>query len=415
MVRGRPRQEPGTWGAITTQQRPGGRWRAKARLRYRGGETKEIARHGSSKTAAIAAVTSALRIEATKHSPGGEAVTGVSDASPVTTLVTAYIEAKEKAAEVSPGTIRIYRSSLTNHVEPKLGSLTVQEVTTPAIEAALRDPASPGIWKTARSLLGGAWRWGLRTGRITTPSPVPATAATVKRSTRKTPDVATPAEIKAFIRTAETYTTDAKLPGPSMRSIWLPTAITLSVATGMRVTELVTSRWGDLHRVDERGEAIEGADWDDFTVGEATAFTIHGAKKGTLETPDGTLGAAERRVTLPDFAVKALLTWREQQPTHEIFPWIFPTATGRHITTDNISRAWRAMKDYAKEKELPDSEIDANHHLRRSAATWVAGELGLEVAQRFLGHSGQSVAERHYLGSELVRSGEAIQRRWDRG
>lgn len=410
MARGRPRQEPGTWGAITAHERSGGKWRAKARLRYRGGETKEIARHGSSKTAAIKALTSALRIEATKHSPGSEAVTGVGDASPVTTLVTAYIEAKEKDEEISSGTARIYRSSLARHIAPKLGGLAVREVSTPAIEAALRDPAKPGIWKTARALLGGAWRWGLQTGRITTPSPVPATATAAGRSARREPKAATPAQVKALIEAARSYSTDSSRPGPSTRAIWLPTALTLSVATGTRAAELVTTRWADLQRVDARGEAIDGAAWDDLTVGETTALTIHGVKKGTLETPDGVLGAAERRVTLPDFAVKALLAWREQQPTHDVFPWIFPTATGRHISTDNLARAWRGAREYA-----PETEIESNHHLRRSAATWVVAELGLETAQRFLGHAGQSVAERHYLGTELVRSGEAIQRRWDRG
>ena len=399
-----PQLVPGTWGAVTASQMPSGRWKSRVEVRYLGGQRGVHRPTRKTKAAAIAAATAWARAEAVKLGPGEDAATtGISNSSTASELVEAYLADPDVQAALSNTTLRQYRSTARLHVGTTIGSVPLEQLRVPAITAALRR-GGPGAWRSMRAVLGGAWRWGLRTGAITLPNPIPSTPPAPAVGGRR--ETATVAEVKAFIAAAEAYSKGGRM-GPTTRGVWLQFWIPVALALGARRSEVLAMKWEDLVRVDGRGRVLEDAAWDDDAAGGSAACRVRGGK--VRQTEKARLGeeTRPRLIELPEFAVEALLSWREEQPPASAFVW--PTSMGTAISTSSLGRTWRAVKEAAGE----GAAIESPHVLRRTAATWVAHGATTETAERLLGHRGASVADRYYIAEEAVMVGDIMQARWD--
>ena len=400
-----PQLKPGTWGEVTAAKTPNGRWKARVEVRYLGGNRGVHRPTRKTKKEAVAAATAWAREEAVKLGPGEESAAGrtISDTSTVSELVEAYLDDPEVQGAMSPSTQRQYRSTARLHIGTTIGSVQLGELRVPAITAALRR-GGPGAWRSMRAVLGGAWKWGLRTGAITLPNPIPSTPPAPAVGGRR--ETATVAEVKGFIAACAAYSTGGRM-GPSKRGAWLQYWVPVALGLGARRSEVLAMRWEDLCRVDERGRVLEGVAWDDDAAGGSPACRVRGVK--VRETEKARLGeeTRPRLIELPAFAATALRAWREEQPPSSEFVW--PTASGTAISTSSLGRTWRAVKEGAG-----DAAIESPHVLRRTAATWVAHDAGsVETAERLLGHRGASVAERFYVAEEAVMAGDIMQARWD--
>lgn len=392
-----PRLRPGTHGQITATKR-GDRWMGWAQVRYRGGEQVKAKRFRRTKREALDAITAWAETECKKISPADLADdAGLSDQSTVGELVARYMDDVED--DWSEATRRQYRSTAKKHLGA-VADLKLIEVS-PAVLTDAFKSSGPGAWRSARAVLGGAWKWALAAGTVTTPSPVVSTKAAPRSG--GTGDVSTAEAIKAFVGACAAYSKGKGLKGPSGPRIqYLQFMVPVSLGAATRVGELLRMRWEVLARVDESGVPIEGAAWDDESVGMATALTIHMTKakrKGEESRP--------RRVTLPGFAITALREWWETQPVD--MGWVWPTSNGTAMASAQVHTAWRKVR---KHSGLEDPE--SFHTLRRTAATWVGSATTLETAERMLGHKGSSVAEIHYVRPELVDTADIMQRRWDK-
>ena len=400
-----PQLKPGTWGEVTAAKTSTGRWKARVEVRYLGGKRGVHRPTRKTKREAVAAATAWARAEAVKLGPGeeGAATAAISDASSVSELVEAYLADADVQASLSPATRRQYQSTARLHVGTTIGAVQLGQLRVPAITAAMRR-GGPGVWRSMRAVLGGAWRWGLRTGAITLPNPVPSTPPAPAVGGRR--ETATAEEIKGFIAACATYSTSGRM-GPSKRGAWLQYWVPVALGLGARRSEVLAMQWGDLCRVDERGRGIDGAAWDDDAAGGSAACRVRGVK--VRESEKARLGeeTRPRLIELPRFAVEALLAWREEQPPASAFVWL--TSRGTPISTSSLGRTWRAVKE-----EAAGAAIESPHVLRRTAATWVAHDAGsVETAERLLGHRGASVAERFYVAEEAVLTGSLMQARWD--
>lgn len=400
-----PQLKPGTWGEVTAARTPTGRWKSRVEVRYLGGKRGVHRPTRKTKKEAVAAATDWAREEAVKLGPGEESTAGstISDTSTVSETVEAYLGDPDVQASMSPATQRQYRSTARLHIGTTIGSVRLGELRVPAITAAMRK-GGPGVWRSMRAVLGGAWKWGLRTGAITLPNPIPSTPPAPAVGGKR--ETATVDEVKGFIAACTAYSTGGRM-GPTKRGAWLQFWLPVALALGARRSEVLSMRWSDLVRVDARGRVLEGVAWDDDAAGGSAACRVRGGK--VRETEKARLGSETRPrlIELPPFAVDALRSWREEQPPASAFVW--PTAAGTAISTSSLGRTWRAVKE-----EAPGAAIESPHTLRRTAATWVAHDAGSEeVAERLLGHRGSSVAARFYVAEEAVMVADIMQARWD--
>lgn len=334
----------------------------------------------------------------------------ITDSSTVPELVRAYLV--ENKGEWKPRTVDQYEGTLKRYIVPALSGLTVRELTVRSANSFFRSLPRGG-WKSARAVLGGAYRWAISEELVSDHNPIANSKQPPKSRPRK--ETVTVTDFLIFREEAEEYCfpdpTGPTCMGPTTRRPWLPPMLTMALATGARVGELVRMRWEHLARVDDHGNPVECRPWDDTDAGRL-AITLQGEKgRGEDVTP--------RRQVLPRFAEDALVAWRTLQPDSP-GGWIWPTTNGTHVATSAVSRAWLSLRKDIEEREGEDT-LDGlparNHLLRATAITWVANDPdgGLDLAARFAGHKRASVTATYYVLPELVDTSAILQRRWDAG
>lgn len=408
---------PGTTGKIGVipEVRKGiktGGWVAFCEVRRPDGSRKRIKRYRKTKTAAHDAVRAAAEVERRKWGANNTqpTIADISDTSSVPELVRAYLD--ENKSDWKQRTIDQYEGTLRRHIVPALSDLAVRELTVRSANSFFRSLGRGG-WKSARAVLGGAYKWAISEELIDDHNPIVNSKQPPKSKPRK--ETVTVTDFLIFREEAEAYCfPNPKGPthmGPTTRRPWLPTMLTVGLATGARVGELVAMRWEHLARVDDHGNPVEGKPWDDQDAGRL-AITLQGEKgRGEDVTP--------RRQVLSQFAVDALVAWKKLQPDAP-GGWIWPTANGTHVATSAVSRAWVTLRKDIEEREGEEALEGLpprNHVLRATAITWVANapDGGLDMAARFAGHKRAGVTSTYYVLPELVDASAILQRRWDAG
>lgn len=408
---------PGTTGKIGVipEVRKGiktGGWVAFCEVRRPDGSRKRIKRYRRTKTAAHDAVRAAAEVERRKWGAGGVLPTAadITDSSTVPELVRAYLD--ENRSDWKQRTIDQYEGTLKRYIVPALSDLAVRELTVRSANTFFRS-LGPGGWKSARAVLGGAYRWAISEELIGDHNPIANSKQPPKSKPRK--ETVTSADFIRFRDEAKSYCvpdpTGPTRMGPERRRQWLPPMLTLALATGARVGELVAMRWEHLARVDDHGNPVEGKPWNDQHAGRLS-ITLQGEKgRGEDVTP--------RRQLLPKFAEDALVAWKKLQPDAP-GGWIWPTSRGTHVATSAVSRAWLALRKSIEDRAGADAleGLPArNHVLRATSITWVANapDGGLDMAARFAGHKQAGVTATYYVLPELVDASAILQRRWDAG
>ena len=372
MARGRPVIEPGEWGEVTVKQEAPKRWRAYVMAVTPLGEQRVHRPVRSARGAVIDAATTMARNTAT------DGAADVGEISADMTLADYLPKYLDHRTDLSPRSLKTYRSAVEAHIVPELGKLKLRAVTTPTIDQWLRTLA-PGTAQTCRAVLSGAFTQAIRWGAATA-NPVRETA---KRKIEKSdPVTLTAGQFAEWIRRVKAYQDDER-PGPGNRAEPLLRLIATIAGTGARPSEVLAMEWSHL----------------DLDADRPTAFLL-GTK--TRNAP--------RTVILPAFAVKAL---REQRATlkqggtdmAEFSAYVWPTATGRPISLSSLERWFRLVREHWA--EVHGGESDELLHVtpvvfRRTVASLVAEELGEYAASQQLGHGDTSVTRRHYIRQPMI-------------
>lgn len=362
MARGRPVLPVGTLGDIGLTELDNGKWMANVQVRLPNGTRKRLRRTGKT----VAEAKRKLKIAAAEAT----ATTDTDDLA-TTSRVTELLDYWLEHHKMSDGSRDVYASTIRNHITGTLGELRLNEVSTAKVEGLIRGLESrPATAKRARAILSSAFSLAARFDLV--PSN-PVRETTSPKQIKKDPRALTDAEFATFFAMVEHYTT-AGLTGRTTRAETFPLLLRFIAGTGVRLSEALRLQWADV----------------DLKATPPTAIV----------RPTKDEGESTRVIQLPHIAVDAIRS--QAATTGKVFPWVFPTSAGTHVSKSTVQRWMRRAREVWDEREKkparePDVSWVTPHTFRRDIATLLADEVSLLAASQQLGHADSTITEHHYL------------------
>jgi integrase len=163
--------------------------------------------------------------------------------------------------------------------------------------------------------------------------------------------------------------------------------ITLFIATGLRISELL------------------GLQWTDFDEAAATLTVsgkvIRAAGKGLMRIDETKTDAGRRTIPVPIFAA-AVLVVRRSTPYLGEQPMVFPSSAGTWRDPDNFRARWREVRS---DLGVPDA---TSHSFRKTVATLIDDQgLSARIGADHLGHSRISMTQDKYMARGRVHAAVA--------
>lgn len=361
---------PGEHGKITVT-RKGEIFYATTYVRLHSGKLRE--REASSRKSAEDARRE-LKRRVTAELAAGEPTGEITRRTTLSELFEVWIPAKVAEDRIGERTVTLYRDTWRLHGDQQIGALRIAELSTSRADQHLKSlPASAAVYM--RVILIGMYGLAARFDVIKH-NPMRETKNT---KTERTPARALTAMEFERVRQAVKVFTERKGPGPR-RGQMLPAFVELLAATGARPGEVLAIRWED---VDLLGSpptvTVKGTVVDS---GRVTGKPLHrqDSRKG---------GAPAHTVSLPKFGVQVLT---------DLYSVTGPEGTvlanrdGGLVALTNIRSALREALAVHE-----DLRWVTPHSFRRTAGTVVRNGLGVEAAQRQLGHAQLATTESHYV------------------
>ena len=401
MTRGRPPMPIGTWGKINrTEVRPGF-WFAETYVRDADGVTRRVRRYspgGVDRKGAAAERELVAHLAKRDRTPSGGDIAADTTIADLWTAYRAHLTEQGRA----PKTFERY-DVVAKRITTGLREVRLREASTQRLDRFLRavEKHSPADAKTARTILTGMFKLAVRYGVLDV-NPVRETQAadvTPKRKARAftatelaqvVKDVSsstlpcvrllTAAEKRAKVEldpagapTIAEYCAAADLEDP----------VTMLAATGVRISELLGIRWGDI-------------DFDARTV-TVRSKVVRAAGQGLqLVEAEDDVKNRDRILELPAFAVSMLRRRKLAQPPNELGV-VFASAAGGLRDPNNTTKQWRRVR-----RALGIDWVSP-HTFRKTVATLIddAG-LSARVAADQLGHARASTTQDWYMARGRV-------------
>lgn len=376
----RPPLPVGTWGSITVDQPRPGRYRARARFRDYDGHTRQVERTGRTRGAARAALTAYFT---ERTAPAGEELTASTRLHVVAAVWQAEAITRYDAGDLAENTLRRYLEVLTGHVLPALGGLTVAECTVSRVDRFLKATAEQTGAPTAklcRTILTGVLGLAVRHGAATA-NPVrdaaPVTVAHAEPRALTVDEIRTMRDAIRRWQHGDPVTGRARRGRPPTQD--LLDVVDVMLATGARVGEVLALRWEDVDL--ERGTV---------TVSGTIVAGRERPRKLRRQTHPKS-STSRRRLSLPPFAVDALMRRRLAVVVANVHDVVFPSTNG-------------TLRDPAVVRKQLDKVLEpvglgwvSPHTFRRTVATVLDRHADLRTAADQLGHAGTDVTRRHYV------------------
>jgi integrase len=160
--------------------------------------------------------------------------------------------------------------------------------------------------------------------------------------------------------------------------------ITLFIATGLRLSELLGELWTDF-------------DEDTGTIG-VTGKIVRVKGKGLVRFEDTKSDAGQRTLPLPRFAIE-MLQERRNLPFLGHQKVIFPSTGGTLRDPGGLSRLWRGVRE-----DLGVPEV-TSHSFRKTVATLIDDEgLSARIGADQLGHAKVSMTQDKYMSRGRVHT-----------
>lgn len=369
----------GTAGKPSTPRevRPGS-WEVSCQFRDSDGQTRRVRATGTTAAKARASLSEKLR---DRKVSGGQTEELTAE-SPLSKLIERWIETLQakrrsmtgtRSGSLADDTVDGYEKICTLIIEPGLGAVRLRELNTQRADTWLSSLSTRR--RETRVVLGQICQLGVRWNLLEY-NPVRETESPPRSTSDKR--VLTPDEVRTMIDRAVAWR-DAPLPrGGSRRGSDIVEIVTLLMATGERIGEVLALRWCDIEHLDD-------------TTRPATV-TISGTvdKRGKRQPlPKSEHGY--RTLLLPEFGRDALLSQRERGLPFDV---IFPSRAGTVRWTSNTRRTWREIRG-------EDFAWVTPKVFRKTAATAIEREFGAEAAAAQLGHSSPDITRKHYINKAL--------------
>ncbi|AVL99774.1 hypothetical protein C6V83_05270 [Gordonia iterans] len=385
---GRPPLPLGSCGRITRFEVAPGRWRARARYRDFDGQTRIVTRFHSTGAKAERALIEALTHRAAPSGSGG--TVELTPSTTISALAEYWYTRRKESGDYAAGTLDNDRELLDLHILPGLGNVQIRESTVGVLDAFLRAVATDSRSRQCRTVLSGMFTLAAQHDAVTR-NPV---RDTTRRSS--TPDEARALTIDELqqlrIRIATRAGTNRFGPkrGPDF-----PDLADCLIGSGGRISEVLAFQW----------EHIRWA-----TDLSPTMVYLAGAinKRGEYQ-PRPKTSTSQHWLIVPDFMVAALQRQRARDlPSNEL-GLVFPSRDGGPRTTANTRRQFRDARSTVV--YVPDGKPDGPADMfdwvspktfRKTVATILADEVGMEAAAEQLGHTSPDIARKHYVQRKKV-------------
>lgn len=304
----------------------------------------------------------------------GEPTGTVNHRTVLTELFETWISGKITEDRIGERTATLYRDTWRLHGSDQLGALRITEVTTARADAYLKS-LKPAPATYLRVILTGMYTLAARFDVV---KHNPMRETRTARPDRKPARAITSMEFERVRQAVETYCTRTG-PGPR-RGLMLPGFVELLAATGVRPGEVLAIRWVDVDLL---------ADPPTVTVTGTVQDSGRIAGKALHRQEERKGGAPAHTVTLPAFGARVLA---------DLYGSTGPEGTvlknrdGGLVALSNIRSS---LRDALEPHE--DLRWITPHSFRRTAGTVVRDGLGIEAAQRQLGHAQLVTTEKHYV------------------
>lgn len=286
----------------------------------------------------------------------GEAITSASPT--VAAWVQTWLDAS--AERVRPSTLAMYRRVLTLHVVPRLGRVKLRDLTAAQVNRSLAGMVADGLAPSTANRVRGVLRAALadaqRQGIVTRNA---ASLATPRREAGERVAPYTPEEARQLIARSreERY-------GP---------LLTVALATGLRLGELLALRWEQVDLDARTLRVVATLTWEGTTP-------VYGPPKSA---------SSRRTVRLTGVALDGLrraramvATWRLAFRDWQDHGLVFPTMKGTPQHAGNVTPR---CQDVMRRAGVP---VKRFHDLRHFfASTMLAEGVDMYVVKEMLGHS----------------------------
>jgi integrase len=380
----RPRLTIGTYGEITTRRRPSGRVEARARYRDWDG----LARLVQASAESSAAATRALKAKCAERNLLAPTTGTLAPDSPFPDLVEYWLEDIDLEGRLATATRQLYERDMRTLVLPAFAGLTLREIGVARCDQFLKQLAKQSYAKAkhARVVLRLALALAVR-HEVLPRNPVDHVARLHRPA--RTPDALTPTEVNA-IRAAVAYWEAGRSPSGPRPDGQLGAIVEVMLGTSARIGEVLAIRRRDI----------------DITAAPPSiriAGTIVSHRGEPTVRQDRPKTAKSRRtVAIPSFAAEAVRRRLAKLEDPSPDALLFSSREGTPLTTNNVRRQLRHVMGLAGITGVTP------HMFRRTVATAISAEAGVDLAAELLGHTDPKITIQHYIRrNEMVNPATA--------
>ncbi|MEV7633164.1 tyrosine-type recombinase/integrase [Microbacterium sp. NPDC089318] len=369
----RQRLTIGTFGDIGFLTNPNGRVVARARYRDWDGKNRLVQATGDTRRAAELALKAKLA-DRSLFQPGGSALT---PDSPFPHLATYWLEDLELEDRLSKTTLQLYERNMRTLVLPAFENLTLREIGVARCDHFMKQLAKQSYNRAKQARVVLRLALGLAVRHEVLPRN-PMDHVSRLRRPASTPNALTPGEVNA-IRAAIAFWEAGRSPSGPKPDGQLSAIVEVMLGTSARIGEVLAIRRRDID-VTSPVPSIRIAGTIVAHRGEPVRRQDHpktAKSRRTVAIPTFTAQAVRRRLTrLEDTSLDALLFCsREETP----------------LTTNNVRRQLRHVLDLAGISGVTP------HMFRRTVATAINEQGGVELAAELLGHTDPRITIQHYI------------------
>ncbi|MDT0143165.1 tyrosine-type recombinase/integrase [Microbacterium sp. PRC9] len=308
----------------------------------------------------------------------GGAGDGLTADSPFSALADAWLDDLRVDPSRSEGTKEVYERELNSLVLPTFQHFTIREITVGRVEHFLKTQHSKSYAraKHSRTILSMILAFAVRREMIAR-NPVKETSRLKKP--KHVPKALTTNQIRAIRIAARDWRTGPGALGPHPDG---------------QVREIIELMLGSLTRI---GEVLALRKCDVDMAAEPPTVHVCGTivvRKGigVLRQHKPKTDESNRVVAIPTFAAAVVRHRLAVIPGDEPEHLLFYSRKGTPLAPHNVRRTFREI---VKRAGLDGLEITP-HAFRRTGATLLTNELGIETAADILGHTSTKTTKEHY-------------------
>jgi len=380
----RERLAVGTFGEIGFLPAPGGRVIARARYRDWDGRTRQV----QATAASEALAERALKVKFSTRSLFQPATSSLTPDSLLSDLVVYWLDDLDLEGRLAPRTRQLYERNMRTLVLPALGNLTLREIGVARCDHFLKQLArqSYSRAKHARVVLRLALSLAVR-HEVLLRNPMDHVSRLYRPSS--TPDALTNVEVTAIRAAIALWEAGRAVSGPKPDG-QLGAIVEVMLGTSARIGEVLAIRRCDVD-ITSSVPSIRIAGTIVSNKGEPTQRQDHpktAKSRRTVAIPSFTAEAVRRRLArLEDSSLDGLLFCsRERTP----------------LSTNNVRRQLRRVMEIAGITGVTP------HAFRRTVATAINEQAGVELAAELLGHTDPKITIQHYIRrNEMVNPATA--------